>query len=99
MTANPLIEVTLKEIGQRYQPGTLAWMKMNRPDEWRKMLTIERKVNELAVGSNLEGFREALGEYQRLIISMVTGFKAIKENRRQEAFDFDGSKRGGGTTR
>lgn len=67
MTANSLIEVTLESINQAYQPGTLPWMKANRPDEWGKVLAMEGQVNEMALGGAMEGLRKALSEYQGLI--------------------------------
>jgi len=79
MTANLLIDETLERINQEYQPGTLPWMKTNRLNEWEKLLAIECMVNELALGSNLNGLREALGEYQGLILVMVREFKILKE--------------------
>jgi hypothetical protein len=78
MMANSLIDATIREIAQAYQPGTLAWMKTNWPDDWTHMLTLEGRVNEMALESDLGGLREALSEYQGLILSMVKEFKAHK---------------------
>lgn len=86
MTANSLIDITLERIGQEYQGGTLPWMKANRPNEWGTMLTLEGRVNEMALGSDLSGLREVLGEYQRIIMAMVREFKVLKENKGQEMF-------------
>lgn len=81
MTANRLIDLTLEEIGRDYQPGSLPWMKVNRPDEWGKMLTLERGINGMALGGNLDGLRGALNEYQSLIPAMVKEFKVLKEEK------------------
>jgi len=81
MTANSLIDLALEEITRDYHPGALVWMKMNRSEEWGKVLAIEGKVNKLALGSNLKGLREALSEYQGLILAMVKEFKALKEKK------------------
>ncbi len=53
-------------------------MKVNRPEGWGKVLAMEGKVNEMAFESNTEGLREALGECQSLILTMVKEFKAHK---------------------
>jgi hypothetical protein len=71
MMANSLIDATIREIAQAYQPGTLAWMKVNRPNDWGDMLTLEGRVNKMALGSDTEGLKRALSEYQSLIITMV----------------------------
>jgi len=60
MTANRLIDLTLKEIRERHQPGTLPWMKANRPEEWGKMLTLEGEINKTASGGDLEGLKKIL---------------------------------------
>ncbi|GEM_PF-4208575 len=61
-------------------------MKTNRPDKWGEMLTLERRINEMALVSNLKGLRRILSEYQRLILSMVKEFKALRENKEQRVF-------------
>ena len=76
MTDSLVIDLTLKEIGKDYQPGTLPWMKVNRPDKWGKMLISEGRVNGMALGGNLDGLRGALDEYKELIVGMVKEFKA-----------------------
>ena len=81
MTANSLIELTLEEIARDYQPGTLVWMKRSRPKEWGTMLTIEERINKMALGGDRDGLRGALSDYQGLILAMVKEFKTIKENR------------------
>lgn len=85
---NRLIDSTLKEIARDYQPGTFPWMKAYRPNEWGTMLTLEGKVNEMALESNLKGLREALDEYQGLILAVVKEYEALKENKGQEMFNF-----------
>ena len=78
MTANSLIDLTLERIGREYQAGTLPWTKANRPAEWGMMLTMEWRVNKMALGGTMEGLRKALSEYQGLILAMVREFKAHK---------------------
>lgn len=56
-------------------------MKANRPDEWGKMLTLERGINGMALGGNLDDLRGALNGYQTLILAMVKELKALKEKK------------------
>lgn len=78
MTANSLIDDTLERINQGYHPGTLTWIKTNRPEEWGKILAIEGKINSMALGGNIEGLREALNNYQGVILAMVKFLKLVK---------------------
>ena len=78
-----LLDATLREIGKGYQPGLIGWIKGN-PDRWTVLLTLEGRVNEKALGGNIEGLREALNEYQSLILTMVKEF-TLKE---QRSFNF-----------
>ena len=79
MTANSLIDFTLEEIARDYQPGVLPWAKANRRGEWDKMLTLERRINEIALGCNHEDLRGVLDEYRSLTLAMVKEFIALKE--------------------
>jgi hypothetical protein len=63
-------------------------MKANKPDKWRKILTLERRINGMVLGVNLNGLRRALNEYQSLIVTMVKEFKSLKEKKGQEIFNF-----------
>jgi hypothetical protein len=88
MTANSLIDITIREITRDYQPGTLAWMKANSPDDWGNMLTLEGKVNEMALGSDTEGLKRALSDYQMLILAAAKEYKALREEKGQRMFNF-----------
>ena len=55
-----VIDLTLKEIAKDYQPGTLPWMKVNSPEEWRRMLILEQRINGMALEGNLDGLRVGL---------------------------------------
>ena len=83
-----LIEKTLQEINRAWESGAIEWMKANRPNEWGTMLTLEGRVNELALGSDTEGLKRALSEYPGLILGMVREFKTLKEKKGQEMFNF-----------
>ena len=88
MTANSLIDFTLEEIAREYQPCALALMKAGRPDDWERMVVLEGEINKMALGSNTEGLKRALSEYQGLILTMVKEFKALKEKKGQGMFKF-----------
>lgn len=96
---NELTDLTIEEITRDYQSGTLPWMKVNRPNDWGDMLTLEGRVNEMALGGNIEGLKRALSEYQSLIITMVKDYKALKENKGQEMFNFVGRPKSPGRVR
>jgi len=83
-----LIDQTLKEIDEAWEPGTIEWMKANRPNEWGNMLTLERRINETALGGDLKRLREVLSEYQGIILIMVKEYKALREEKGQEMFNF-----------
>ena len=83
-----LIDRTLREINEAWEPGTVEWIKANRPDEWRKLLTLEQRINRMALGGNLNGLRGGLNEYQSLILAMVKEFKSPNEKKGQEMFNF-----------
>jgi len=50
------------------------------------LLTLERRINEMALGDNLKGLREVLDEYQELTLSMAKEFKATEKG--QGIFSF-----------
>jgi hypothetical protein len=90
-----LIDRTLQEINKEWESGALEWIRVSRPDKWGEMVTLEGRVNELALEGNLKGLREALDEYQRLILSLPREFKSPKEKKGQGMFSFGESLRGG----
>ena len=73
--AKSLIETTLQRIDQTYHPGTLAWVKMKKPEEWRKTIAIEAEINRLAFQGDEAGLSKALNEYEGFISKMVETFK------------------------
>lgn len=79
MTANSLIDVALGMIAKGYSPGTLPWIKVDRPDDWRRMVGLEGEINERALKEDINGLKKALEHYQELIIRMVKNFEIPKE--------------------
>jgi hypothetical protein len=75
-----LIERTLKEIGKEYRPGLIRWLK-KQPDQWERLLTLEGEINKMALCGDLDGLREALSNYQGLIVAMVKEFNAQEEKK------------------
>ncbi len=67
----PPIETTLQSIDRGYQPGTLAWLKMKRPEEWRKMIAIEAEINRAAIQDDETGLSKVLTEYESFILKMT----------------------------
>jgi hypothetical protein len=67
---NSLIESTLKEIAGTYQAGTLPWMKRNRPDEWKRLLGLEDRINQAALARDEVALTEALEEYPEFFREM-----------------------------
>lgn len=66
-----LIDQTIREINKEWESRALEWIKVNRPEEWGKILAIEGKINSMALGGNIEGLREALNNYRGVILPMV----------------------------
>jgi len=65
-----LIDLTIREIDEVWRPGTLEWVKRARPRDWERMLTVEGKINRVALEENVDALREALRTYKELMVSM-----------------------------
>lgn len=61
-----LIDRTIQEINKEWESGALEWIKVNRPDEWEKMLAIENEINRMALAGDIDGLRKALEAYKKL---------------------------------
>jgi hypothetical protein len=83
-----LIDQTIREINKEWESGALEWIKVNRSDEWGKILTLEQRVDEMAFRGDLDGLRGALNSYRELILTMVEEFKSLKEKKAQGMFNF-----------
>jgi hypothetical protein len=66
MTANELIDATLVLINLEYQPGTLVWIKLNRPDIWGKVIALEQEINEVTFEGDVGKLKKVLESYQEL---------------------------------
>ena len=75
MTANSLIDTTLREIGREYKPGLLMWIKKSRPEEWARMLTLEQGINQAALRGDMESLKQGLSNYKELILGAVEVFE------------------------
>jgi hypothetical protein len=83
-----LIDQTMNQINEAWDPGTLEWMKVSRPEEWRKMLALEVEINKTALGGDLDGLMGILNSYRGIILAIVKEFEALKEKKEQGMFNF-----------
>ena len=65
-----LIERTLQEIGETYRPGLISWIKEDR-SRWRRLLTLEDRINQAALAKDEEGLKDGLSEYRTFFSTMV----------------------------
>lgn len=65
-----LIESTLKEMGKEYRPGLLGWIREDR-ERWRRLLTLEDRINQAALAKDEEGLKDALSEYRTFFEEML----------------------------
>jgi hypothetical protein len=77
MTASALIDLTLEEITCDYQPGTLPWLKKNRPKEWIRLLEIEGAINHAALSGDEKSLTTALEGY-RVFMTKALGMFETK---------------------
>jgi hypothetical protein len=70
MMANSLIDETLERINQEYQPGTLVWIKVNRPDDWEEVIGLEQEINEAAFERDVGKLKKVLESYQELLTKL-----------------------------
>lgn len=73
------IDDTLDRIDRGYQPGTLAWVKRERPKEWGRMIALETKITRLAFQGNDMELTKVLNEYEAFILGMVRAFRIPTE--------------------
>jgi hypothetical protein len=63
-----LVTETIREIDKTYRPGTLEWLKKNRPMEWKALVWLETWINERVQKGQDRELRELLNEYKELLI-------------------------------
>jgi len=68
-----LIDQTIRDINKEWKPEALEWIKVNRPDEWGKILAIENEINRMALAGDIDGLRKALEAYKKLFSGVVLG--------------------------
>ena len=73
-----LIDLAVQEINEGWEPGTLEWMKRNRPREWGKMLAVEGEINDSSLQKDSKVVKGVLAEYKSLMLSMVKEFSSIR---------------------
>jgi len=70
-----LIEQTLIEITEHWEPGALEWMKRTRPNDFKKMVTLEEQINQLALSGDANTLNEVLKSHTGLMVGMARIFK------------------------
>lgn len=70
-----LIEMTLIEINEFWESGTLEWCKKFHREAFERMVSIEEEINRKATAGNTEGIKEASSQYKNQVSSMVAEFK------------------------
>lgn len=75
-----LIETTLQEIGKGYLPGALEWIRINRPQEWARLLKIEATINQIALAQDERGLTMTLSDYRKFFHDMISAYQGKGEN-------------------
>jgi len=70
-----LIDQTLKEINEIWQPGFLNYLKFSRPGEWERVLRLEERINQCVFKGDLNELKKSLSEYRELITGIVKQFR------------------------
>ena len=71
MINTDLIGSTLMEIGKGYKPGLSRWIR-ERPDRWDQLLTLEDRINEVALTKEDEIIlKDALSDYKDFFEEMT----------------------------
>jgi len=58
-----------------YSPGALRWMKKSRPEDWERMISLEKKIDQEALAGEVLSLKETLTQYKELILSVVRIFQ------------------------
>ena len=73
-----LIDQTLREINKAWTPGALEWMKRTRPNDFEKMVALEREINRIATTKNINELVEVLRSYKDMALGVAETFKTPK---------------------
>ena len=68
--------LTLAEAVERYVSGTTGWFQGFSPEVWKKLVTIESKVNELASTGDAEKLKEVFMAYKKHLEETVKTLRA-----------------------
>lgn len=68
------IDSTLQEINKYYHRGTLPWIKKNRPEWWREIISLEKEINRASLFNDMTKLEKLLEAYRVLIFKMVKTF-------------------------
>ncbi|MFX0200145.1 MAG: hypothetical protein ACFFCW_28830 [Candidatus Hodarchaeota archaeon] len=86
-----LISHAVGEINGKWEFGALGWMKRECSQEWKKMVGLEKRINNSALRGDVKGLNYALKAYKALMLTVVKEFlSTIREN--GELYRGDGDK-------
>ncbi len=69
-----LIDRTLREIGQEYKPGLLAWIKDDRR-RWARLLDMEDRINQASLSGDEKALVKGLEEYREFFSKMIPQYE------------------------
>lgn len=72
-----LIKQSLQRINEGWKSGTFEWMRRSRPEEWKKMILLEEKINRATLSNDEDAIRRALIEYKAFFLRIEEDFKAF----------------------
>lgn len=73
-----LIEMTLIEVNEHWEPGTLERGKRFQGGAFQTMVAIEHEVNEQAKDGNIEALTKVLNRYRSHVFGMAEAFRKAK---------------------
>lgn len=69
-----LISLAMREIEDKYKDGAWFWVKTHQPDVWRKVVNLERKMNELATKGDILSLEAVLTEWKAIHFKMLEDY-------------------------
>jgi hypothetical protein len=56
----------------------LLWIKKSGPEEWARMLSLEKRVNQDTLRGDVESLKQGLSRYKKLLLRMMEVFETPK---------------------
>lgn len=73
-----LIEKTIEEINEEWEPGILPWMEKERPNDYRRMETFEQRININSMSGNIGDLIHSLDGLKSLMVRTRDEYKEHK---------------------